>query len=39
MDSKTREHLNNLRSEERELQNQAFFYILEADRKTGRLGV
>lgn len=30
MDSKTRKHLDNLRSEERELQNQAFFYILEA---------
>jgi hypothetical protein len=33
MDSKTREYLNNLRSEERELQNQAFFYILEATEK------
>lgn len=30
MDSKTRKHLDNLRSEERELQNQAFFHILEA---------
>jgi len=30
MDSKTRKHLDNLRSEERELQNQAFFYILKA---------
>jgi len=30
MDSKTRQHLDNLRSEERELQNQAFFYILKA---------
>jgi hypothetical protein len=33
MDSKTREYLNNLHSEERELQNQAFFYILEATEK------
>jgi hypothetical protein len=33
MDSKTRKHLNNLLSEERELQNQAFFYILEATEK------
>jgi len=33
MDKKTREHLNNLRSEERELQNQAFFYILEVTEK------
>jgi len=33
MDSKTRTHLDNLRSEERELQNQAFFYILEATEK------
>jgi hypothetical protein len=33
MDLKTREHLNNLRSNERELQNQAFFYILEATEK------
>lgn len=33
MDRKTREHLNNLRSQERELQNQAFFYILEATEK------
>jgi hypothetical protein len=33
MDSKTRKHLDNLRSEERELQNQAFFYILEATEK------
>jgi len=30
MDSKIRKHLNNLLSEERDLQNQAFFYILEA---------
>jgi hypothetical protein len=33
MDSKTRKHLDNLRSEERELQNQAFFYILKATEK------
>ena len=33
MDSKIRKHLNNLRSEERDLQNQAFFYILEATEK------
>lgn len=33
MDSKTRKQLENLRSEERELQNQAFFYILEATEK------
>ena len=33
MDSKLRKHLDNLRSEERELQNQAFFYILEATEK------
>jgi hypothetical protein len=33
MDSKTRKHLVNLRSQERELQNQAFFYILEATEK------
>jgi hypothetical protein len=33
MDSKTRKHLDNLRSPERELQNQAFFYILEATEK------
>src|SRR5919109_3930036 len=33
MDSKTRKHLDNLRSEEREFQNQAFFYILEATEK------
>lgn len=33
MDLKTREHLINLRSEERELQNQAFFYLLEATEK------
>ena len=34
MDSTIRKHLSNLRSEERELQNQAFFYILEATEKT-----
>jgi hypothetical protein len=33
MDSKTRKHLENLRSEERELQNQAFFYILKETEK------
>lgn len=33
MDTKTRKHLDNLLSEERELQNQAFFYILEATEK------
>ena len=33
MDSKTRKYLDNLRSEERELQNQAFFYILKATEK------
>lgn len=33
MDSKIRKHLDNLRSEERELQNQAFFYILEATER------
>jgi len=33
MDSKIRKHLNNLRSEERDLQNQAFFHILEATEK------
>jgi hypothetical protein len=33
MDSKIRRHLNNLRSEERDLQNQAFFHILEATEK------
>lgn len=33
MDSKIRKHVDNLRSEERELQNQAFFYILEATEK------
>ena len=34
MDNKIRKHLGNLRSEERELQNQAFFYILEATEKS-----
>ena len=34
MDSKIRKYLNNLRSEERELQNQAFFYILKVTEKT-----
>jgi hypothetical protein len=33
MDSKIRKYLDNLRSEERELQNQAFFYILKATEK------
>jgi hypothetical protein len=33
MDNKTRKHFDNLRSEERELQNQAFFYLLEATEK------
>src|SRR6266540_5385713 len=33
MDSKIRKYLDNLRSEERDLQNQAFFYILEATEK------
>ena len=33
MDSKIRKHLDNLRSEERELQNQAFFYILKEAEK------
>ena len=33
MDSKTQKYLDNLRSEERDLQNQAFFYILEATEK------
>ena len=30
MDSEIRKHIDNLRSQERELQNQAFFYILKA---------
>jgi hypothetical protein len=29
MDSKTRKHIGNLRTEDRDLQNQAFFHILE----------
>ena len=33
MDSTTKKHLDNLRSEERELQNQAFFYILKATQE------
>ena len=33
MDSKTRTHLDNLRSEDRDLQNQAFFYILKETEK------
>ena len=33
MDNKLKKHVDNLRSEERELQNQAFFYILEATEK------
>jgi len=33
VDNTIRKHLNNLRSEERELQNQAFFYILEVTEK------
>jgi hypothetical protein len=33
MDSNTRKHLENLRSEERELQNQAFFHILKVTEK------
>src|SRR6266545_7097569 len=33
MDSKTRKHLANLRSDERGLQNQAFFYILKTTEK------
>lgn len=33
MDSKIRKYIDNLRSEERDLQNQAFFYILEATEK------
>jgi hypothetical protein len=34
MDSNIQKYLNNLRSEERALQNQAFFYILKATEKT-----
>jgi len=33
MDDKTRKYIDNLRSEERELQNQAFFHILEETEK------
>jgi hypothetical protein len=33
MDSKTQKHLDHLRSEDRELQNQAFSYILKATEK------
>ena len=33
MNNTIRKHLNNLRSEERELQNQSFFYILKATEK------
>lgn len=33
MDDKTRKHLDNLRSEDRELQNKAYYYILEATEK------
>ena len=33
MDNKLQKHVDNLRSEERELQNQAFFYILDATEK------
>jgi hypothetical protein len=33
MDSKTRKHLGNLRSEDRDLQNQAFSYILKETEK------
>jgi hypothetical protein len=33
MDSKTRKHVENLRSEDRELQNQAFSYILKETEK------
>ena len=33
MDNKTRKYIDNLRSSERELQNQAFFYILEETEK------
>lgn len=33
MDNEVRKYLNNLRSAERELQNQAFFYFLEATEK------
>jgi RecB family endonuclease NucS len=33
MDNKTRTHLDNLRAEDRELQNKAYYYILEATQK------
>ncbi|HUE98087.1 MAG TPA: hypothetical protein VMN99_02465 [Anaerolineales bacterium] len=33
MDSKTRKHLDNLRSEDRELQNEAFFHIFQETEK------
>jgi hypothetical protein len=33
MDNKTRKHLDNLRSEDRDLQNEAFFYILKETEK------
>lgn len=33
MDDKTRKYLDNLRSEDRELQNKAYYYILEATEK------
>ena len=33
MDDTTRNHLDNLRSEDRELQNKAYYYILEATEK------
>ena len=33
MDSKMRKHVDNLYSQERDVQNQAFFYILEATEK------
>lgn len=33
MDDTTRNHLGNLRSEDRELQNKAYYYILEATEK------
>src|SRR6185503_7625135 len=33
MDNKTKKYIDNLRSEERELQNQAFFHMLEETEK------
>ena len=33
MDSKTRTHLDNLRSQDREVQNKAYSFILEATEK------